>query len=79
MVDVDVRVSSHLKEELAWAVDKRLWIISAIMFFKSSKSTKELKGTEVILNLKQNCIHCYVALSITYFNYFKILSTVTFL
>ena len=24
MVDVDVRVSSHLKEELAWAIDKWL-------------------------------------------------------
>ena len=24
MVDVDVRISSHLKEEPAWAVDKQL-------------------------------------------------------
>ena len=24
VVDVDVRVSSHLKEELTWAIDKRL-------------------------------------------------------
>ena len=31
MVDVDVRVLSHLKEELAWAVDKRLRVISTIM------------------------------------------------
>ena len=46
MVDVDVCVSRHLKEELVWAVDKRLWIISTIMLFKNSKSTKELKGTE---------------------------------
>ena len=31
MVDIDVRVSSHLKEELAWAVDK--WVvISTIMW-----------------------------------------------
>ena len=43
MVDVDVRVSSHLKEELVWVVDKRLRIISTIMLFKNSKSTKELK------------------------------------
>ena len=28
MVDVDVRVSSHLKEELTWAMDKRLRVIS---------------------------------------------------
>ena len=27
---VDVRVSSHLKEELAWAADKQLWVISTI-------------------------------------------------
>ena len=31
MVDVDVCVSSHLKEELAWAIDKRLQVISTIM------------------------------------------------
>ena len=30
VVDVDVRVSRHLKEELAWAVDKRLRIIITI-------------------------------------------------
>ena len=34
MVNVDVRVLSHLKEELAWAVDKRLWTISTIVLFK---------------------------------------------
>ena len=28
VVDVDVHVSSHLKEELTWAIDKRLRIIS---------------------------------------------------
>ena len=34
MVDVDVSVSSHLKEELAWAIDKWLWFVSTIMLFK---------------------------------------------
>ena len=34
MVDVDVRVLSHIKEELAWAVDKWLWVISTIMLFQ---------------------------------------------
>ena len=34
VVDVDVRVSSHLKEVLTWAADKRLWAISTIMLFK---------------------------------------------
>ena len=43
MVDIDVRVLSHLKEELSWAIDKRLWVISSIMLFKNSKSTKELR------------------------------------
>ena len=33
-VDVDVRVSSHLKEELTWAIDKRLRVISTIMLLK---------------------------------------------
>ena len=41
MVDVDVSVSSHLKEELAWAVDKQLRVISTL---KNSKSTKELRN-----------------------------------
>ena len=45
-VDVNVNISSHLKEKLAWAVDKRLRVISTIMLFKNSKSTKELKGTK---------------------------------
>ena len=46
MVDVHVHVSSHLKEELAWAVDKQLRVVSTIVLFKNSKSTKELKGTK---------------------------------
>ena len=45
MVDIDVHVSSHLKEELTWTVDKRLWAVSTIMLFKNSKATTELKGT----------------------------------
>ena len=43
MVDVDIHVSSHLKEELTWAIDKWLLVISTIM---NSKSTKELKETK---------------------------------
>ena len=34
VVDVDECVSSYLKEELAWAVHKQLWVISSIMLFK---------------------------------------------
>ena len=46
VVEVDVRVSSHLKEELIWAIDKQLQVISTIMLSKNSKSTKELKATK---------------------------------
>ena len=46
MVDIDVRVSSYLREELTWAIDKRLRVISTVMSFKNSKSTKELKQTK---------------------------------
>ena len=45
MVDVDIHVSSHLKEEVTWAVDKQLRVISTNVIKKNSKSTKELKGT----------------------------------
>ena len=45
MVDVDVHVSSHSKEKLAWALDKWLRVITTIMLFKNSKSNKKLKGT----------------------------------
>ena len=34
VVDVDISVLSHLKEELAWAVGKQLWVISTTMLFK---------------------------------------------
>ena len=34
MVDKDLHISSHLKEELVWAVDKQLRVISTIMLFK---------------------------------------------
>ena len=46
MVDIDICVSSHFKEELTWAIDKWLQVISTILLFKNSKSTKELKGTK---------------------------------
>ena len=54
VVDVDVRVSSHLKEELTWAIDKQLRVINTIMLSKNSKSTKELKQlkNKAVLNYK---------------------------
>ena len=40
MVDVNVHMSSHFKEELAWAADKQLRIISTIMLFKTVVALK---------------------------------------
>ena len=34
VVDVEVHVLSHLKEELTWAIDKWLQVIYTIMLFK---------------------------------------------
>ena len=62
MVDVDICVLSHLKEELAWAIDKWIRVIGTIILLKSINSTKELKN-KAILNLKQYCMRCYVAIS----------------
>ena len=49
MVDVDVHVSTHLKEELAWAPRKQLQDINTIMLFKNNYSTKELKNEAVVI------------------------------
>ena len=32
---MNAHVSRHLKEELAWAIDKRLWVTSNKMVFKT--------------------------------------------
>ena len=71
MAYVKLHVSRCLKEELAWAIDKRLRFISNKMLFitviplrKNSYTsiTKELMN-KAVLNLKQYCMHYYVALS----------------
>ena len=54
---VDIRVLRSLKEELAWAIDKWLWINECYSYI-----VKKLKNEDV-LNLKQYCMHCYVILS----------------
>ena len=46
VVDVDICVWSHLKEEMARAVDKQLQVISTIILLQNSKITKELKETK---------------------------------
>ena len=48
VVDVDVCVSSHLKKELTWAIDKWLQVINTIMLFKNNKSTKELLNKAIL-------------------------------
>ena len=46
VVDADVCVSSHLKEELACAADKQLWVISIIIILAVYK-------TVIVLRLKE--------------------------
>ena len=57
---VNVCVSRRLKEELAWAIDKWLRVVSNKMLF--SYTTKKLKK-KAVLNLKQHCMRYYVTLS----------------
>ena len=61
MAYVNVRVSKSVKEELAWAIDKWLWVFSSKMLFKTVIPLKNFK--KAILNLKQYCMHYYVTLS----------------
>ena len=68
MVDVDIYVLSHLKEKLAWVVDKKLRVISTSynLILKSIRVLQEAKRNLRIKPLKileQYCIRCYVALS----------------
>ena len=58
-----VRIPRHLEEELAWAIDKWLWVISHIMLF--SYITKELKN-KVILSL--NNIVCIAMWSLVMYS-----------
>ena len=59
----NVKVSRYLKEELDWAIDKRLRLIINKMLFKTvSYTTKNLKN-KVVFNLKRYCMRCYVTLS----------------
>ena len=57
---VNVHVSRRLKEELGWAIDKRLRLITNKMLFKT---VIPLIKNKAIFNLKQYCMHCYVKLS----------------
>ena len=37
MFDIDIHLSSHLKEELAWAVDKWFWVTVYCKSFEGEK------------------------------------------
>ena len=73
MVDVDIRVSSHFKEELIWVMGKWLWVISTIMLLETVRLLR-IKKELAVLNLKQ-----YIAMwpLVMYSNCFKTVSTVT--
>ena len=47
------RVSKSLKEELAWAIDKRLQVVSYKMLFKTVRYTTKKLNKKAVLNLKQ--------------------------
>ena len=66
MVDVDVSISSHLKEELTWAIYKWFWLISTIMLFKNSKSTKELRIKSFLI--QNNIVYVAMWALVTYSN-----------
>ena len=62
MAYVNVHVVRHLKEELAWVIDKRLQVNSNnILFIYNCYSTKNLTN-KASLNVKQYCMCCYVAM-----------------
>ena len=56
---VSICTLKHLKEELAWAIDKQLQLIINTML---GYTTKNLKNKAIFV-LKQYCMHCYVTLS----------------
>ena len=63
---MNVCVSRHLKEELAWAIDKWFQATSNKMLFKT---VVPLRNQRIkLLSLKQYCVHCYMTLIVTYSN-----------
>ena len=57
VVHVNVHVLRHLKEELAWAIDKRIWVTSNKMLFTTViRTTNKLKN-KIILDLTQYCMN----------------------
>ena len=60
-----VCISRCLKEELAWAIDKRLRVVSNKMLFKTVLRTTKKLTNKTVLNLKQYCMCYYVTLIIS--------------
>ena len=58
MAYVNVYILRCEKEELAWAIDRQLWVVSN----KISYSAKKLKK-QAVINLKQYFMHYYVTFS----------------
>ena len=58
---VNIHALGHLKDELAWAIDKWLWVTSNKMLFKTVIPLRKKK--KVVINIKLYCMHCYVTLS----------------
>ena len=58
MVNVDVFVSSHLEEELAWAADKRLWVISTRQMLKASWGREPDRGYIHLSIMYNQCVYC---------------------
>ena len=56
-------ISRRLNEELAWVIDKQLWIISDKMLLKIVVATTKKLKNKAILSLRQYCVHCYVTFS----------------
>ena len=53
----------EFKEELAWAIDKQLWVSSNVILLKTVMPLMRKLKNKAILSLKQYCMHCYVVLS----------------
>ena len=57
MAYVNVCVSTLLKEELSWGIDKQLWLIINTMLYLNSYTTKNLMNKVVFNNLSNTvCI-----------------------
>ena len=68
---VGIHVSRRLKEELAWATDKRLQVISNIMLFKTVISLcKKLKNKAVLSVDNIVCVAMWYL--VMYSNYLEI-------